>query len=495
MKKIALFLATILTASLSFGQSVTGTGTLNKIPRFISSGVIGDSNIADSNTAVGIAAPSSIANTLTVNNTSYSSLDVNGTVSVGLGFANHIGAKIEGFKQTVNTTGLKLYTEVGFNNPFLAMTILANGNIGIGGQTSILNKFEVKVPTSTGLSGVDGIAVHDGAVNRMTVNLGINTVGEYSWIQSSKGGIGYKSLSINPYGGNVGIGTTTPIGKLDIVVGTVNTFNPAIQADGSISILNAGAGVAIPAFVGKSVSGTGLYHYATTLDTNPATDMHFNVRTTANGDFTTLTNSAFRFSRFATVLLDIKRNGRIGIGTSNPAGALHVVDAEGGFFFDGLNTEYNRIKSTAVAPVTPKPLLISAQLSGTTPDIYINTSGNVGVGTMNPTSKFTVAGNINSREVKVTVDAGADFVFENNYSLPSLDAVAKYIKEYKHLPEIASAEEMKKEGINLSEMNIKLLQKIEELTLYIIDQDKKTEQLKNIISEQDKRLEKLENKK
>ncbi|MCD0467671.1 hypothetical protein [Flavobacterium sp. ENC] len=392
MKKTIFFLTAILTTSLSFGQSVTGTGTLNRIPKFISSGVIGDSNIADSNTAVGVAAPSSIANTLTVNNTSYSSLDVNGTVSIGLGFANHIGAKIEGFKQTVNTTGLKLYTEVGFNNPSLAMTILANGNIGIGGQTSILNKFEVKVPTSTGLSGVDGIAVHDGAANRIALNLGINTVGEYSWIQSSKGGIGSKNLSINPNGGNVGIGTT-----------------------------------------------------------------------------------------------------------SAPIAKLHVVDAAGGFFFDGSNAEYNRFKSTAVAPGTPKPLLISAQLSGTTPDIYVNTSGNVGLGTMNPTSMLTVAGNINSREVKVTVDAGADFVFENNYNLASLDAVDKYIKENKHLPEIASADKMKKEGINLSEMNIKLLQKIEELTLYAIDQEKKTEKLSNYISElnklileQNKRLEKLE---
>ena len=102
-------------------------------------------------------------------------------------------------------------------------------------------------------------------------------------------------------------------------------------------------------------------------------------------------------------------------------------------------------------------------------------NGNVGIGTTNPTSKLTVAGNINSREVKVTVDAGADFVFENNYNLPSLDSVDKYIKENKHLPEIASAEAMKKDGINLSEMNIKLLQKIEELTLYMIEMKKENE--------------------
>ncbi|RKR10417.1 hypothetical protein C8C83_2093 [Flavobacterium sp. 90] len=104
-------------------------------------------------------------------------------------------------------------------------------------------------------------------------------------------------------------------------------------------------------------------------------------------------------------------------------------------------------------------------------------NGNVGIGTSNPTEKLTVAGNISSREVKVTVDAGADFVFENDYKLNSLDFLDKYIKENKHLPEIASAEEMQKDGINLSEMNIKLLQKIEELTLYVIEQDKRLEKL------------------
>ena len=116
----------------------------------------------------------------------------------------------------------------------------------------------------------------------------------------------------------------------------------------------------------------------------------------------------------------------------------------------------------------------------------VSSNGNVGIGTTNPTSKLTVAGNINSREVKVTVDAGADFVFEKNYDLPSLDAVDKFIKENKHLPEIASADEMKKDGINLSEMNIKLLQKIEEMTLYMIEQNKKIIDLEN-------RIKKVEN--
>ncbi|MNL40699.1 hypothetical protein D3C87_1630670 [compost metagenome] len=68
--------------------------------------------------------------------------------------------------------------------------------------------------------------------------------------------------------------------------------------------------------------------------------------------------------------------------------------------------------------------------------------------------------------------------------MPSLESVDKYIKENKHLPEIASADEMKKDGINLSEMNIKLLQKIEEMTLYMIEMkrenEKQNEEIKNL---------------
>ncbi len=119
--------------------------------------------------------------------------------------------------------------------------------------------------------------------------------------------------------------------------------------------------------------------------------------------------------------------------------------------------------------------------------------GNVGIGTTNPTSKLTVAGTIASREVKVTVDAGADFVFENDYILPSLDSVANFIKVNKHLPEIASAKEMKENGMNLSEMNIKLLQKIEELTLYVIQQQKKVDEHNLVMELQKKNMKTLDN--
>lgn len=89
-------------------------------------------------------------------------------------------------------------------------------------------------------------------------------------------------------------------------------------------------------------------------------------------------------------------------------------------------------------------------------------------------------GKLEAKEVKVTTTPTADFVFEENYDLPKLEEVERHIKEKKHLPEIASAKEMEKEGVNIGEFQIRLLQKIEELTLYIIEQNKRIQQLEKI---------------
>ncbi len=97
--------------------------------------------------------------------------------------------------------------------------------------------------------------------------------------------------------------------------------------------------------------------------------------------------------------------------------------------------------------------------------------GNVGLGTASPDAKLAVKGKIHAEEVKVDLSVpGPDYVFKEGYDLISLVEVQNYIKEHGHLPNIPSAKELETNGIQLGEMNMKLLEKIEELTLYMICQ-------------------------
>lgn len=113
--------------------------------------------------------------------------------------------------------------------------------------------------------------------------------------------------------------------------------------------------------------------------------------------------------------------------------------------------------------------------------------GNVGIGTQNTFGyKLAVNGTIGAKEVKVEVTSPwPDFVFDKDYNLWTLCELDNYIQENKHLPGIPKADETYRQGIMLGEMNAKLLQKIEELTLYMIELNKENEQLK-------KRVEALE---
>ncbi|SHF23709.1 hypothetical protein [Dysgonomonas macrotermitis] len=110
----------------------------------------------------------------------------------------------------------------------------------------------------------------------------------------------------------------------------------------------------------------------------------------------------------------------------------------------------------------------------------ISRFGNVGIGTDTPQNKLDVNGTIRAKEVKVET-GWADFVFDKDYKLPTLQEVENHINEYKHLPDIPSEKEVKENGISLGEMQAKLLQKIEELTLYVIDLKKENQEQNNTI--------------
>ncbi|TXN36140.1 fibronectin type III domain-containing protein [Flagellimonas hymeniacidonis] len=108
-------------------------------------------------------------------------------------------------------------------------------------------------------------------------------------------------------------------------------------------------------------------------------------------------------------------------------------------------------------------------------------TGDVAVGTSTvPTGyKMAIDGKLITEEVKVQLSGNwPDYVFAKDYELPTLEEIQKYIKEKGHLPDIPSAKEVEENGIQLGEMNRLLLEKIEELTLYILQQQREIEQLK-----------------
>lgn len=110
----------------------------------------------------------------------------------------------------------------------------------------------------------------------------------------------------------------------------------------------------------------------------------------------------------------------------------------------------------------------------------------------NKTARFD--GKIFAKAIEIKLDVWADYVFKKDYKLATLEEVEKHINDKGHLPNIPSAEEVVKNGLNLGEMDAKLLEKIEELTLYSIDLNKKNGVLNNQIQQQQKAIDKLSQK-
>ncbi|WP_075341881.1 GAS domain-containing protein [Tenacibaculum agarivorans] len=209
-----------------------------------------------------------------------------------------------------------------------------------------------------------------------------------------------------------------------------------------------------------------------------------------------------RFDDNGGTRMVIQQGGNVGIGISTPEAKLDVagnIKAKSSIVLDTGNTDLLLYRDGDVGDWS---LLRSNKGNGIgiigQPDrmaISVSrTTSNVGIGTTDTKGyKLGVNGKIAATEVKVATYANwADFVFKKDYSLPTLTEVENHIKENGHLANIPSAEEVKKDGFFLGEMDAKLLQKIEELTLYTIQQEKDLENQDERSKKQEARMKKLE---
>ncbi len=266
--------------------------------------------------------------------------------------------------------------------------------------------------------------------------------------------------------GKIGIGTTNPLRKLYINAGfddglALASNNAILGDNGSGSFTQLLFWNGSNAYYGRSQTGIGV-------------DNHF-------------------FRTQGVTRLTIKDNGNIGIGTNSPIEKLSIN--EGNINVFGYNTSrYLRFTEANLQGAfinydgTSNVLNIGVNninSTDTNNDVnsisVVRSTGNVGVGTTSPDAKLAVKGNIHTNEVKVDLlgAVAPDYVFYKDYKLKTLNEVENYITKEGHLPNIPSAKEMETNGLLLKEMNLKLLEKIEELTLYTIQQEKEIRASKN----------------
>ena len=240
-----------------------------------------------------------------------------------------------------------------------------------------------------------------------------------------------------------------------------------------------------------------------------------------------------RMATAAGTVLQVSRDGNIGIGTTEPVQKLDVsgnimtgassgtegINALAIRYVDGSLNNWGSLRSSASTymsfgvksnPTNLGWLSSNGTLNWVKAAITLDNEGfkfmaspaqqtplNSPVNMnellkISPNGNASLLGKLEAKEIKITHTPTADFVFESTYDLPKLEEVEKHIKEKKHLPEIASAKTMEKEGVNIGSFQIQLLQKVEELTLYSIDQNKQLKQLRSQNENQQQRIEQLE---
>ncbi|EAY29521.1 hypothetical protein [Microscilla marina] len=206
-------------------------------------------------------------------------------------------------------------------------------------------------------------------------------------------------------------------------------------------------------------------------------------------------NPAYKLHVNGTAKATLLTANKIGIGTTNPEFPLVVNGtAKTNTFITNWVTKNVREGHLTLGGYPGAP---------SSAGMYLLGNGKVGVGTTNPEAKLHIAGdmkaikgtfsgdlsasNVIANRIRLNVGTFPDYVFAKDYDLMPLEQVEAYIKANQHLPKVPTAAKVIKEGMNVGQINILLMEKVEELTLHLIEQNKQMKAMQQ-------RLQKLESK-
>lgn len=355
-------------------------------------------------------------------------------------------------------------TAVGFRS--LAKTT-GEGNVALGfrsGESIATGSFNITIGSGTGGSSNSsynillGYGTGSSAIGENNIILGKKvTLPDASANKMNIGGVlygtGFKSnttLSSDPVGGRIGINVMNPTATLDVLGNAKISSTLSVAGDVNFS---KGMSVAGNTQLSKLyVSGTSTFSGTTQV----GGALHIGIAPAALGSY----GQQLHFGPPETDNYDRIFIARYNVASDQSELRVNVGDDFNDKFVVGRKA-WDKDDFESMFTVV--------------------TNGNVGIGKADPEHELDVAGTIRATEVKIELSSGADFVFEEDYNLMPINELQSFVTKNKHLPEIPPANDMVKEGVDMGEFQIKLLQKIEELTLYAIQQQQEIQALKDKI--------------